>query len=242
MFMGICFKRTGIWVFLFSVLTLFTLYACSENSPSSEGGETKLVIPSSQLVWNLTCEEQVFEVEITAGANWVAAADASSSSWITVSPTQGNAGTQKFAVSLSMNTSEDLRTGIVTVSSGGISKEISITQKPFETILNIPSDQLTWNLTCEEQIIEIKINTSKDWIAEVDASSSSWISLSPAQGSAGIHTLAVSISANTGKNLRTGTLMVSSGNLSREIIITQNEKILQPEGGGPEDMPVEEWK
>ena len=37
-------------------------------------------------------------------------------------------------------------------------------------------------------------------------------------------------------------LTIVSGDERRDIYINQKEKTFQPEGEGPDDMPIEEWK
>lgn len=62
------------------------------------------------------------------------------------------------------------------------------------------------------------------------------------QGTAGKHTLGITVSANESEVQRVGTLTISSGKLSNNIIIRQKEKTFQIEGSEPEEMPIEEWK
>lgn len=300
-------KRGEISIFLVGILLLFTLYACSEDSPSSEEERPTLSILSSQLSWNLGYEAQTVEVEFSCNAEWSVSVDDASSSWLSVTPSKGNAGEYTLLISVSENTDRDSRTGAVTVSSKELSKEISFTQSGFETTLSIPSDQLSWDLGYEAQTVEVELSCNSGWSVSVDDASSawlsvtpskgnagqhilsisisenrneesrtgivtvssgdvskeitftqsrfettlsilsvddasSWLSVSPSKGSAGQHTLSISVSENTGEESRTGTVTVSSGDVSKKITFTQSEKIFQPEVGGPEDMPVEEWK
>lgn len=112
--------------------------------------------------------------------------------------------------------------------------------KDEETILDIPSAQLSWNLTHEAKDIEIEFTCNKEWSVAVDEPS--WISVSQNQGTAGKHTLGITVSANESEVQRVGTLTISSGKLSHNIIIRQKEKTFQIEGSEPEEMPIEEWK
>lgn len=116
----------------------------------------------------------------------------------------------------------------------------SASLKDEETILDIPSSQLSWDLTHEAKDIEVEFTCNREWSVAVD--NPSWISVSQNQGVAGKHTLEITISANESETQRVGTLTISSGKLSSNIIIRQKEKTFQTEGNGPEDMPIEEWK
>ena len=206
------------------------------------GFETTLSIPSSQLSWNLGYESQSVEVNLGCNAEWSVSVDAASSSWLSVSPSKGGAGQHTLSVSVSENTNGKSRTGTVTVSSGNVSKVIVFTQSGFETTLSIPSSQLSWSLGYESQSVEVNLGCNAEWSVSVDAASSSWLSVSPSKGGAGQHTLSISVSENTGEESRTGIVTVSSGEVSKKISLTQSGRIFQPEIGGPEDMPVEEWK
>ena len=120
--------------------------------------------------------------------------------------------------------------------------EDSPSSEEEQPTLSIPSDQLSWDLGYEAQSVEVVFSCNAEWSVSVDAASSSWLSVSPSKGGAGQHTLSISVSENTGEESRTGIVTVSSGEVSKKISLTQSGRIFQPEIGGPEDMPVEEWK
>lgn len=227
-------SRTG-------AVTVSSKELSKEISFTQSGFETTLSIPSDQLSWDLGYEAQTVEVELSCNSGWSVSVDDASSAWLSVTPSKGNAGQHILSISISENRNEESRTGIVTVSSGDVSKEITFTQSRFETTLSILSSQLSWNLDYEAQTVEVDLSCNAEWSVSVD-DASSWLSVSPSKGSAGQHTLSISVSENTGEESRTGTVTVSSGDVSKKITFTQSEKIFQPEVGGPEDMPVEEWK
>lgn len=120
--------------------------------------------------------------------------------------------------------------------------EDSPSSEEERTTLSIPSTQLSWNLGYEAQTVEVNLSCNAEWSVSVDDASSSWLSVTPSKGDAGQHTLSISVLENTGEESRIGTVTVSSGDVSKKITFTQSEKVFQPEVGGPEDMPVEEWK
>ena len=67
-------------------------------------------------------------VQLTAKANWTLASDAS---WITVSAASGKKGHRKFTITTVANNTDTIRTGVVTLSSGGDSKSLVIRQRPY---------------------------------------------------------------------------------------------------------------
>ena len=118
--------------------------------------------------------------------------------------------------------------------------ELGIKRSPI--VLDIPDSQTSWDISSGEKVIEVNLVTNKDWSVEIDGSASSWISVSPSQGTAGEYTLKISVSENNTENQRNGILTVVCGDERRDIYINQKEKTFQPEGEGPDDMPIEEWK
>ena len=111
-----------------------------------------------------------------------------------------------------------------------------------ETIIDILSAQLSWDIPCEGSTVNVDITTNIDWSIETDETTSAWINVSPAQGTAGTYKLEITVAANESEEQRTGTLTVLIENYSKNIIITQEGKVLKPESGSLEDMPIEEWK
>ena len=206
------------------------------------GLETVIDIPESQTSWDVNCLGKVIEVNFVTNKDWNIEVDDKASSWISASPSKGTAGEYTLEISVSANDTEEERYGFVTIVSGDMRKDINIFQGRQETVLDIPESQTSWDISSAEKVIEVNLVTNKDWSVEVDGSASSWISLSPLQGTAGEYTLKISVSENNTENQRNGILTVVCGDERRDIYINQKEKTFQPEGEGPEDMPIEEWK
>lgn len=206
------------------------------------GLETVIDIPESQTSWDVNCLGKVIKVNFVTNKDWNIEVDDKVSSWISASPSKGTAGEYTLEISVSANDTEEERYGFVTIVSGDMRKDINIFQGRQETVLDIPESQTSWDISSAEKVIEVNLVTNKDWSVEVDESASSWISVSPSQGTAGEYTLKISVSENNTENQRYGILTVVCGDEKREIFINQKEKTFQPEGEGPDDMPIEEWK
>ena len=228
----------GIFI-LFSILFV----ACSKAHDSLEDDvKASIEISASQLFWDISSEGETFEIDMITSHNWEVEVDESSSSWISVSPKRGSAGESTVQISVSANDSDTERCGYVTIKSNNISRDISIRQDGYIVGLYIPNSQLSWNINSGEQTLKVDLTANADWSVEADGSSSSWISVTPSRGEAGNHTLNITVSANKSEERRVGTLTISSGKLSKDIVIIQQGKIFHIEGEGPEDMPIEEWK
>ena len=206
------------------------------------GFETVLDIPDSQTYWDISNEETVLSVSFFTNKDWSVEIDESSSSWISVSPMEGVAGEYTLEIFVSENSTYEPRDGTVTIVSGDERRDINIVQNRLETILDIPDSQSSWDISNAETALKVNLITNVDWSVEIDAASASWISVDPSKGTAGEYTLDIYVSANDTGEMRYGMLTIVSGNERRDIYINQNGKTFQPEGEGPEDMPIEGWE
>ncbi|MBK8944277.1 MAG: BACON domain-containing protein [Ignavibacteriae bacterium] len=138
---------------------------------------------------------------ITSNVSWKAE---SNSSWLTVSPSSGN-NNGTITASFSENTNSSPRNAIITVSGGGISKTISITQngKPSSggetgNYINIPE---TLSLGRDAGSTTVNVNSNITWTVKDNTGSvGGWISKSP-KSLTGNGTITVRYLANnTGKD------------------------------------------
>lgn len=206
------------------------------------GFETVLDLFDSQTFWDISYEETVLNVNFFTNTDWSVEIDESASSWISVSPTKGAPGEYTLEIFVSENGTYEQRGGTVTIVSGNERRDINIMQNRFETVLDIPDYQTFWDISNSETLLKVNLFTNVDWSVEIDQAAASWISVTPSKGTAGEYTLEISVSANETEEARYGMLTIVSGDERRDIYINQKEKTFQPEGEGPEDMPIEEWK
>lgn len=85
----------------------------------------------------------------------------------------------------------------------------------------------------------IYFTTNRDW--NVVVTSADWCVATPAFGEAGENTFSVSVSENTDETLRTATVTLKAGSISRSLVVTQEGKA-QSSGvtGGSEDYDEEQ--
>ena len=204
--------------------------------------EAILDIPDYQTYWDINNEETVLKVNLLVNTDWSVEIDESSSSWISVSPMEGEAGEYTLEIFVSENSTYEPRDGTVTIVSGDERRDINIVQNRLETILDIPDSQSSWDISNAETALKVNLITNVDWSVEIEESTASWVSVDPSKGTAGEYVLDIHVSANETEEMRHGMLTVVSGNERREIYINQKGKTFQPEGEGPDDMPIEEWK
>ncbi len=150
-------------------------------------------------------------------------ATSKSDNWITVS-TSGNTITVKAAE----NTSTSSRTGTVRISltglsSGAVSKVISISQSgvPIYAPTVSPSNI---NKSSAAGTASISVSTNDSWTA---TSSATWLTLSSSSGT-GNATLTVNLSENKATGSRSGTITIKGSNTvsSAIVSVTQNGKYL----------------
>ena len=239
-------KRSQALLSGFLVMFLLIFSSCDKLIDLLEGGDDEedvtIEFPNSQTSWEVSNEGDLIRVEFSASNDWEIIVDESALSWISVSPKRGYAGDYTLEISVAANEIGEQRYGFVAIVSGDERVDLPIMQYGLETVLDIPESQTSWDISSGEKVIEVNLLTNKDWSVEVDGSASSWISVSPSQGTAGEYTLKISVSENNTENQRYGILTVVCGDEKREIFINQKEKTFQPEGEGPDDMPIEEWK
>lgn len=94
-------------------------------------------------------------------------------------------------------------------------------EDPVQTVLDIPSSQLSWQVGCEASVIQVQLTVNGDWTATVEDEYSSWISVNPLQGDSGNYTVNITVVENLGENDREGKVIFRSGGLSRTVTVSQ---------------------
>jgi hypothetical protein len=133
-------------------------------------------------------------------------------SWLSVSPGSGS-GNNSFRISCQSNSSSSNRSGTVTVSGGGISRQVQISQEGIELIVSPGS--ITCDSSNDSKSISVDSNIS--WNV---SDNNSWLSVSPSSGS-NDRDIQVYCSENTSTNERYGTVTVTGSGVSRQVNVTQ---------------------
>lgn len=111
-----------------SPLACFLVVSCANN-----------IVPEPEITPEMTVSENSFifggeggeaEFVVMSNSSWEASCDVS---WITLSPSSGDAGTTNVKVSVSASDEPEPRTGKITVTCGDIVKTIEINQSEHET-------------------------------------------------------------------------------------------------------------
>lgn len=158
------------------------------------------------------------KVEIKTNVGWIVTAQPE---WVTLSLTQGGAGTHSVTISATKNNSLNIREGQIIIKdsmTGGSEQIIEVQQSGLE--YEDPSTlELSWHATT----LPLSINVPQQWEANV---SSGWISLSQYSG-VGETTIDISVTRNDSEELREGTVNIISEEKTIKIPVIQSGQYIR---------------
>lgn len=164
----------------------------------------------------LSCENTASNmiVSVNSEADWTSTV---SNSWISVTPSSGNAGAQDIKISVTPNASVSSRKGYVTFFIGHNKRtQIEITQRGLYIESSI--DKLDFSSKVQSTNLNIYSNTS--WTIE---SYPEWVSLSAVNGD-GNGTVKITTEENHSVNPRTGELVITKEALDISSIVQITQK------------------
>jgi len=171
---------------------------------------TSLVVSAASLTLGSAASST--SVAVTTNLAWTAADD---QPWLSVAPTSGT-GNGSFTVSTTANPATTNRSGTVTVSGGGITRQIVVTQAGQPSI-NLTLAPTALSLGAAAASVSIAVTANTNWTVTGDQS---WLSLTPTSGTNN-GTITVSASANPGAASRSAMVTVNGGGISRALAVTQ---------------------
>lgn len=152
-------------------------------------------------------------LSVTANVKWQAT---SSASWITLTRASGN-GNGIITFTVSKNTTGKKRVGTITVTGGGKTVTVTITQNAAPYLKVSPTSK---TVPFNAASYQLSVTANVSWKAK---SGATWISLTTASGK-GDGTIVFKVSKNTTGKKRVGTITVTGGGLSRKATITQKKE------------------
>ena len=178
----------------------------------------------SRVAWNPPSYAGSSSAVITSNVSWVASSNASS--WLSVTPTAGT-GDRTIYIDVRANTGA-ARTGTITISGGGITRSITVTQEgtgtPPTPTPPTPTPSLvvsvaSWTPLSTAANTTASITSNVSWTAS--SSAASWLTISPSSGT-GNGNITVSVTANTSTSGRTGTVTITGGGITKTITVVQS--------------------
>jgi hypothetical protein len=155
-----------------------------------------------------------FKLTISSNQSWTASA---SHAWLTLSETTGS-GNKEITVQYAENTTQNQRTGTVSVSAGGMTRICTIVQEaaaaPFLTIANN-----TYNPNSAAGNTSLALTSNVSWTAGSDQG---WLSVSPSIGSNN-QSMSISWGENTTTDLCTGHITFSGNGVASQTYTVNQE-------------------
>ena len=161
---------------------------------TQEALPSDLKLSTSTLNFINSGEQKTFS--ITSNISWSVSSDASS--WLTLSQTSGS---NNATVTVTATAAASQRTAKITVSGGGITQTIDVTQEG--TSFSVSASSMSFISSGEQKSFVISSNTS--WT--VSSNASSWLTISPTSGSNN-GTITVTASSNTSTSEKTAAITV----------------------------------
>ena len=158
----------------------------------SDHGETKSLNLITPFAWTATTSE----------------------SWIKLSSSSGN-GNATLSVTAEANNSTANRTGTITIVSGDKTISVPLTQAGGS--LSVSTATLNYIEAGGTKTIKISTSTSLSWTA---TTKDSWLKISPTSGK-GDSSVIITAEANNSLSSRTGTITITSGEITRSVSISQ---------------------
>ena len=175
--------------------------------------EPSLTILSSEV--NFPDGGGVFELEFEASSAWTISLS-EESSWLTVNPASGDAGSVKVLIEAEEN-GFDPRTATLTVSCGSKTSTVLVSQEG-ESVFN---PETVVNLSSQKQVYELNVVANVEYEVEVSQDAADWITVLPeAKGEPVSKFVRLEIAANEGDE-RTGYITLACDNGSSTVKLVQ---------------------
>ena len=203
-------------IFLLSFFLSFSFVNCGGGGGG--GGDddgpvinkNSLAVSNSSLTFDAAAGQQT--VNVTANCDWKVSCSAS---WLTINPMSGNANAT-LTLSAQENTTTTQREAIITVTGGGFTRTISVSQRGDDIRLSISPQTMEFDCNEEEKTLAITSNSS--WTTSSDQS---WCTVSKSSGN-GNDNITVKVSKTDAADKRTANVKITAGTLSQTVTVTQN--------------------
>lgn len=213
------------------LMCIFVCWSCSSGGnddpiPPKPDDKPVIEIPSSQSSPVLEQTGGTASVTFSTDAAWTATVSETATraaTWISVSPTSGNAGSHTLTVTTTENDTYDERNATVMLKAGTTNKTFTVKQKQKDA-LTVTSSKIELTAIGGQATIEVKANVQYQY--EVEQAAQSWIT--PAAATRGLtsSSLVFDIAENENTEKREGKITLRSGELSETVTVYQ-------EGGKP---------
>ena len=162
-------------------------------------------------------EAGTYSIAVNSNSEWTAVVE--NADWCTLDKNSGE-GDDVITIIITENTLYTVRSATVKISSGNLTKSVVVTQylaedpAPFLIV-----DETPITATAEAATCSIAVNSNNDWTAVVE--NADWCTLTNSTGG-GDAVITVRVAENTDYTPRSATVKITSGNLTKSVVINQN--------------------
>ncbi len=162
------------------------------------------ILDATPEVINVDSDSGMESFDITANVGWVISASAG---WVNNFSTIMDSGDQSVSFSYDENNTGGSRTALITITGGGLSKDIEVNQAAPDFFLDV--DREVINLTADAGDEMFRILSNVSWDIDVPAAATTW--LTPTSGVSGSNSgeFRFNYSENTDPNVRTAILTIT---------------------------------
>lgn len=182
--MNLYMKNNILFRIFSAVLCLLAVAACGGKESGSEPSGSKATQLSVSSGSTLNADVTSYDLTVTCDGAWSASVS-DGGSWASVTTDKSDKG-GTVHVNMNINETDEIRTAVITVTAGNLSKQARITQKALSSIISDKSLQFDGP---GEQTLTL--TTQSAWTAQV--SGGSWMSVSPTSGPAGTTKITVKV-------------------------------------------------
>ncbi len=202
------------FIFLLSFILSFSFVNCGGGGGGGDDdgpviNKNSLAVSTSSVTFDAAASQQT--VNVTANCDWKVSCSAS---WLTINPMSGNANAT-LTLSAQENT-VTVREATITVTGGGFTRTISVTQRGAEEKLSVSPQTLEFDSNAEEKTFAITSNSK--WTISSDQS---WCSVNKSSGN-GNENVTVKVTQNDMDTKRTANVKIACGSLTQSVAVSQN--------------------
>ena len=203
---------------------VFALTGCSDDKgePAPETPEPSIEFGSeTDLKPVVSVEGGTSTLTFTASDDWTASVSAVTRAidWLSVSPTQGGAGTVTLQITTQPNDTYDERNAAIVLSCGNVQKTVTLTQKQKDALL-VTSNKVEMEAIGGTFGIELQANVDVSY--EIEEAAREWLTVA-SSSTRGLTTSTLNFQAseNTDTETRQAVITLRGGELTEKVTVYQ---------------------
>lgn len=205
-------------------MIVFALTSCSDDKgePASETPEPSIEFSSeTDLKPVVSVEGGTSTLTFTALDDWTASVNSVTRAidWLSISPTQGGAGTVTLQITTQPNDTYDERNAAIVLSCGNVQETVTLTQKQKDALL-VTSNKVEVEAIGGTFGIELQANVDVSY--EIEEAASEWLTVA-SSSTRGLTTSTLNFQAseNTDTETRQAVITLQGGELTEKVTVYQ---------------------